>query len=461
MLRSGLTRHLSQTYVVMMAIVLFSAAFGIGAFAFIGQLGRLEEQTRDVASLFAARADHVGEIRNKAQISSIVAGTYHPGWELNVVSSRVRYAVRWSPNPVVDDLPRYPDTPQALLLGTHLPARIVVNGVQFTLFPVGSVERIAGRTFGLTGAAALVALFFLFFLAERMAYETVRPLLVVRQALQTMAEGEPAPHHLPESGSEEFRDLIATYNRAIDAASKAQRERDAAEHRTHQFIADAGHQLRTPLTVLSGFIGILRKGQLRHPDDGPKILQKMDQQIAIIRKLVERLMLLENWHSAEEPICEVTDVGKFVASVVEPIASSNPDVQFEISSVPDATAWIDAGELTHAVVNIVANAIKYAPDGLIAVSVAADDNHIYITIADEGPGIPPESLPHVFDRFYRGSRRDVPGSGLGLAIAKVVIERAQGTVAVDSEPGNGARFTITLPRYGARTAQAIEASAVI
>jgi signal transduction histidine kinase len=102
--------------------------------------------------------------------------------------------------------------------------------------------------------------------------------------------------------------------------------------------------------------------------------------------------------------------------------------------------------LTYAVTNIVANALKYAPDSPITVDVTADEKNVYVSIADEGPGIPADTLPHIFDRFYRGSRRDVPGSGLGLAIAKVAVERAHGTLTAQSEAGKGTRFTIGLPR---------------
>jgi signal transduction histidine kinase len=323
-----------------------------------------------------------------------------------------------------------------------------VDDSEISLFPTGTVEQIAVRTLIPVGLISLLLAFFAFRAGGRMADDALKPVSALRKAFNATASGDLTPYYVAETGADELGSLIATYNCSVETAERLRLERDAAEARTHQFIADAGHQLRTPLTVLGGFISILRSGQLRHEDDGPKILRKMDQQIEIMKNLVEKMMVLESWHCADSPICEVADIGEFVTGVVDPIAGSHPEIAIRLSTITGPSACIDPAELTYAISNLVENAIKYAPDGVIVVDVKADESTIYIAIEDQGPGIAPDVLPHIFDRFYRGSRRDVAGSGLGLAIAKGAVERAHGTLHAQSTLGKGTRFTIALPRWG-------------
>lgn len=454
----GLQRHLRRTYGAMIATVLVSVVFFIGLVACLAQLNKLESQTRAALDVYAARARPLGPIVSQAQVARIVAGTSHPGWVFSVAVDNFRYVVQWAPMRISTQArgalldPRTPPplqdriTELAFLLGTRLPAHFILNRADLVLSPDSSVQWIITRTFAITFIISVLVTLLALRLADRMALDTLRPIRALHEALGHMAESALDPQAVHEAAAGELGDLVRAYNRAIEAGNKAREERDAAKARTHQFIADAGHQLRTPLTVLSGFVGILRSGRLRHPDDGPKILEKMESQIGIMKKLVERLMLLENWHSAENVEQELSDIGEFITSVVEPMAASHPEMDIRINAVDGAKALIDPSEMTYAVTNIVANAIKYAPDGCISVDVVADDKNVCVSISDEGPGIDAETLPLVFDRFYRGRRRDVPGSGLGLAIAKVAVERANGTIDVQSEPGKGTRFTITLPR---------------
>lgn len=450
-----LTRHLQRTYGTMIAFFLIGVTLCLGFVAYGVQVRRLDTVARDALNTLAARAQHVGRITTTRQVEQVVSKTSYPGWMLRIASDSMRFVVRW-PSRSVTVEPRTALTPApypwnlltgfSILTGVHDPPKAIVDSNEFTLFPVSSLETIALRTFGAMLIVALLALLFAMRIGERMAVETLRPLRSLHEALKHMAETGLGPHSVAVPGNDEIGEVIATYNEAIQSALEARAAMERAEVRTHQFIADAGHQLRTPLTVLSGFVGIMRKGQLRHPEDGPKILEKMDLQIAIMRKLVERLMLLESWQSADDTICELTDVGEFITTVVDPMAAAHTDRIVRINTISGACACVDSSELTYAVTNIVANSLKYAPESSITVDVHADEKNVYIAIADEGPGIPPESLPHIFDRFYRGSRRDVPGSGLGLAIAQIAVERAHGTLTAESEPGKGARFIIALPR---------------
>jgi signal transduction histidine kinase len=136
---------------------------------------------------------------------------------------------------------------------------------------------------------------------------------------------------------------------------------------------------------------------------------------------------------------------------VAPIAESDPARTVHIAAPAGELAAIDPIDLAHALTNIVDNALKYTA-GPIDVAVRRRGNLLSIEIRDQGPGMSADEVRHAFDRFYRGTRRDVDGSGLGLAIARRAIERAGGTLTLASDPNAGSCFTIDLPAVGSSPA---------
>ena len=327
------------------------------------------------------------------------------------------------------------------------PARSHIGGVDVI---VRANEAVLGSAVGRFILPLWVALIFVLLVAYAIAriltQQMVRPLLDVTAALERFASGDLTPQTIGADPRKEFGRLAVAYNGAIAQMERAFAERERANASMRQFIADAGHQLRTPLTVIRGFVGILLRGELRAPADRERILETMSQQTQIMGSLIEKLMLLEQWESVgESGRAEPIDVGQLVNDVATPIAEANGGRVLEIDAHPGPLAAIDPGDLTHAVTNLVDNALKYT-HGAIKVGVHAEDGRVAVDVIDEGPGIDATTAAHVFDRFYRGDQRDVPGSGLGLAIAKRAIERAGGTLTLDSLPSRGSRFTITLPR---------------
>ena len=211
------------------------------------------------------------------------------------------------------------------------------------------------------------------------------------------------------------------------------------------FIADAGHQLRTPLTVVQGFIAILRRGGIESPADRDRILETMNDQSRIMGALIDKLILLERWENVNEttPVA-VIDVGRLVEDLVTPIADAHPDRRFSFTIEPRVYAAVDPTEFGYVVTNLADNALKYG-QGTIGVYVGAKDGSALVEVADEGPGIPSTDAQRVFDRFYRGAQRDVAGSGLGLSIVKRAVERAGGRIDLETSP-HGSRFIVSLPR---------------
>lgn len=283
-----------------------------------------------------------------------------------------------------------------------------------------------------------------FLIARALTRQAVRPLDDVTAALQRFASGDLTPQPIAADERHELGTLAIAYNGAIDQMERAFAARDRANASMRQFIADAGHQLRTPLTVVQGFIAILRRGGFENPTDRDRILDTMNDQSRIMGSLIDKLILLERWESPESPpAASAIDIGTLVGDLVAPIADAHPDRLFEVTAPSGILAAIDPTELGYVVTNLADNALKYGA-GPIAVCVRAQDSAAVIEVADQGPGIPSTDALRVFDRFYRGTQRDVPGSGLGLAIVKRAVERANGTISLDSGPG-GSRFIVQLP----------------
>jgi signal transduction histidine kinase len=290
-------------------------------------------------------------------------------------------------------------------------------------------------------------------LGRTIAHQALEPLVMVSEALEAFAAGDLTPRRVHTRGrsADELDRLAVAYNAAMATMSRAFAERARAEAKMHQFISDAGHQLRTPLTVLRGFTGILRRREFDTDEEFARVVDTMDGQSAIMISLLHKLLLLESWEGREAGGCDPIDVSEAVERVVAPIADSHRERDVQLRLGGNAWASIDPEALDHAITNLVTNALNYAPEGTIAVEVEVVDDEVRIIVADRGPGMTEDELRHAFDRFYRGTRRDVAGSGLGLAIAKRAVERADGALTAESAPGNGARFTIALPLAAAAT----------
>jgi signal transduction histidine kinase len=285
-------------------------------------------------------------------------------------------------------------------------------------------------------------------LGRTMARHALEPLEMVSEALEAFAAGDltPRPVRSRHGDVDQLDRLAIAYNSAMATMARAFAERARAEARIHQFVSDASHQLRTPLTVLRGFTGILRRREFDTDEEFARIVDTMDGQSAIMTALLQKLILLESWETRPVGVHDAVDVAEAVEQLVAPIAQSHRHREMRLRLCAGAFASIDPDELLHAVGNLVTNALNYAPEGPIAVEVRVVEGDVRIIVADAGPGMSEEELRHVFDRFFRGARRDVAGSGLGLAIAKRAVERANGTLSAQSILGQGSCFTIALPR---------------
>ncbi|NEC47807.1 HAMP domain-containing histidine kinase [Actinospica acidiphila] len=241
----------------------------------------------------------------------------------------------------------------------------------------------------------------------------------------------------------------AALNRMLDHVHGALHARQLSETRVRQFVADASHELRTPLASIRGYAELTRRGREETGPDTRHALRRIESEAGRMTLLVEDLLLLARLDAGRPLRFEETDLLPLVVDTVSDARAAGPGHHWRLD-LPDAPAPVtaDAARLQQVLVNLLANARTHTPPGTtVTARVRREGPWLRLDVADDGPGIPPELLPHVFERFARGdsARTRATGStGLGLAIVRAVAAAHGGSVTVASAPGRTV-FTLRLP----------------
>jgi two-component system, OmpR family, phosphate regulon sensor histidine kinase PhoR len=220
------------------------------------------------------------------------------------------------------------------------------------------------------------------------------------------------------------------------------------------FVANASHELRTPIAAVRSATETLRNGALSDEVAAARFLDIIERNSVRLQNLVEDMLELSKLESNEfklkrEPV-ELERVVPLVLALFRERAEKKGVRLAAEMSVPLPEIEGDARALEHVLSNLVDNAVKYCPAGAsIVVRASEDEGRVRLVVTDTGPGIAPEHLSRVFERFYRvdaGRSRDLGGTGLGLSIVKHMVEAMRGKVSVESGVGKGSTFTVSLPR---------------
>jgi len=225
------------------------------------------------------------------------------------------------------------------------------------------------------------------------------------------------------------------------------------ERAREEFVANVSHELRTPLSLIKGYVETLLDGARNNPEVVERFLKIIERNTQRLDLLIQDLLTISALESGRvklnlQPVALHPLVDKVLADLRKPAGAKEVNL---INELPDLTVNGDAGRLEQVFANLVDNAIKYGRTrGTVTVGGRkADANKIEISVQDDGPGIPSESLERVFERFYRVDKarsREQGGTGLGLSIVKHIVQNHGGEVWVKSEVGRGATFFFTLPR---------------
>jgi two-component system OmpR family sensor kinase len=347
----------------------------------------------------------------------------------------------------------YQVTDDGSVLGT------VVVGI-----PLAEVDEALIELLGLAAVLTLVAIALTVVASRALVVRSLRPLNRVAAAAQQVSQLEldrgevalavrvPPADANPDS---EVGRVGQAFNHMLNNVEDALAARQASETKVRQFVADASHELRNPLAAIRGYAELTRRGRDELPAEAAYAMSRVESEADRMSHLVDDLLLLARLDTGPDLDLSPTDLGEVVVNSVNDARAAGPDHTWRLA-VPKqpVVALADRHRLHQVMANLLANARTHTPPGtLVTTTVAVDGNDAVITVADNGPGIPPDIQLRVFERFARADASRVraagaaaagKSTGLGLAIVSAVVEAHRGTVGVVSQPGR-TEFTVRLP----------------
>lgn len=315
------------------------------------------------------------------------------------------------------------------------------NGIRYVLWHrMYEQATILIRIIWVTLAAMILIMALSPLYVKRLAKRLTHPLTELTQGVQTASErGDDDGWQLavPEQPAE-IVSLTQNFNQLLKKLYNHQAEQQL-------FIMNAAHELRTPIAAIRSHVQLLERHGQGHPEIIPKSIRYIDSESRQMQDLVDSLLKLTRADVSSLTLSKIS-ISQTVAELVEQM---QPKIAQPLKSRIEPDCWAIANQdaIAQIIHNLIANAAKYSPaDQPIQVTVEQQSNQIICRVIDEGPGILPQDLPHVFERFYRSAevRSQIPGTGLGLAIAAQLSQLIQGKLTVHNHQPHGAVFELRL-----------------
>lgn len=291
------------------------------------------------------------------------------------------------------------------------------------------------------GMISLILILFMGIVATLLMRRFVNPLADVIYAARAVADGK-LDTRIPTQGPQDLRSLSESFNAMASSLERNDRER-------RDMLADVAHELRTPLSVIRGRLEGIVDGI--YSENGPQVSMALDQTY-VLERLVEDLRLLTLAESRQLPFDRhPVDLGQLVDRTLDVFSAEAREKNISLAFTErsgDLTANVDPQRFEQVLGNLVGNAIRYVPEGgRVWVTAHGVADGLSLTVNDNGPGLPPEDLPFIFDRFWRKDKsraRASGGTGLGLAIARQLVEAQGGHISARNLPEGGLQIMIGL-----------------
>ncbi len=473
---------------LVIALVLLAAAglvvFGFVTYGFYSRslYSRLDDQLQAAAPPVESRLRQHAGLESEPGATGTGTGTanangdnrggFGPGGPPTVVAPETYAELIDSSGTVVSDIQLSSSSSQPAL-----PATLPTAGPDGTYFTVGSTSgsgdwrvylRPAERTSGgqvllavpitevtdsldrllLIETSAAVGLLTLLGIGSWLILRRgLRPLEQMATSSRSIAAGDLSERVSPADGRTEVGQLGLALNTMLDDIEVAFREREATEQRLRQFLADASHELRTPLTSIQGFAELFRLEDEHDHVNLEIILRRIEEESARMKVLVEDLLLLARLDETRPNDRAPVDLAVLAADACSDAVALDRSRPITLNAPNPLVIQGDQDHLRQAITNLVTNAVHHTPPGSnIEVGAEVDDGYAVVTVRDHGPGLDPNGLEHVFDRFWQADNARVgSGAGLGLAIVAGIASEHGGEATGVNAPGGGACFRLRFP----------------
>jgi signal transduction histidine kinase len=275
---------------------------------------------------------------------------------------------------------------------------------------------------------------------------TLRPIHRVTKTAQAIGEASDLGRRVEYSGpQDEVGQLATTFNAMLIRLQSAYQQVERSLQQQRDFVADVSHELRTPLTTIRGNLGLLLKHPPLPAEEREDVLNDMVDESDRMIRLVNELLELAHADAGAKLRREAVPLEPLIEEITERAHARAPDRTVVSSTDRGVTAVGDPDALRQILWILTENALVHTT-GPVQIVASTAGSQVWVAVHDQGPGIPAELQPRLFDRFYRGSAsQSKPGFGLGLAIAKRLADAQDGTITVDSAAETGTMFTLELP----------------
>jgi signal transduction histidine kinase len=282
-----------------------------------------------------------------------------------------------------------------------------------------------------------------------LARAALRPIDRLAQAAQDIGAAQDFARRVPHRGPrDEVGRLAITFNEMLERLHAAYERLNAALAAQRRFVADASHELRTPLTSIRGNIGFLRRVEDMEPADREAALADLTSETERMSRLVNDLLTLARADSGQHLPKTTVQLLPLVREVARQARFlGDGEVEVSVDQVDEASLQGDSDHLKQLLLILADNAVKFSlPGGRVSLAARRQNGRLRLEVADSGVGIRSEDLARIFERFYRADPARSPGgAGLGLAIARWIVQEHDGSISVQSMPGQGSLFTVDLP----------------
>ena len=299
------------------------------------------------------------------------------------------------------------------------------------------------RTLMIAGFISIVAAFGIGFM---IAGTSLRPIHRITQTAQEIGKESDFTHRVDYHGAnDEVGELATTFNQMLARLQDAYDKVSRSLKMQQDFVADVSHELRTPLTTVRGNLDLLRRDPPIPPEEQSDVLTDMVDESDRLIRLVNDLLILARADAGRNLLQEPVELQPLVNETCRLGRQLDPEREI-LEMSQELTVLADRDALKQVLLILLDNALKHT-QGTITIATEKVNGEICISVSDNGPGIPEDVLPYVFDRFIRGdTEKAVPGFGLGLPIAKALTKGQGGRISIESEIGKGSSVKVSFPQ---------------